>query len=87
MPKREVVFGQYDLHNGGLAYMRMIRTDRYKYIRHFNAKGMDELYDLRTDPGEEKNLAGRNAKVAERLNRQLTTWMKSIEDPLLKDKY
>jgi uncharacterized sulfatase len=28
------IFGQYDLHNGGLAFMRMIRTERWKLVRH-----------------------------------------------------
>lgn len=49
-------FGQYDLHNGGLAYMRMIRTEDWKYVRHFHANLMDELYDLKADPGETRNL-------------------------------
>jgi arylsulfatase A-like enzyme len=49
-------FGQYDLHNSGLAYMRMIRTDDWKYVRHFHANMMDELYDLKNDPDESRNL-------------------------------
>lgn len=49
-------FGQYDLHNAGLAYMRMIRTEDWKYVRHFHENLMDELYDLKNDPGETRNL-------------------------------
>jgi arylsulfatase A-like enzyme len=33
-----------------------IRTDRYKYIRYTELSGMDELYDLRSDPYEMNNL-------------------------------
>jgi arylsulfatase A-like enzyme len=49
-------FGQYDLHNAGLAYMRMIRTADWKYVRHFHENLMDELYDLKNDPDETRNL-------------------------------
>jgi arylsulfatase A-like enzyme len=33
-----------------------VRTDRYKFIRYGELKGMDELYDLEGDPYEERNL-------------------------------
>jgi arylsulfatase A-like enzyme len=33
-----------------------VRTDRWKYISYSDLKGMDELYDLKTDPYEMKNL-------------------------------
>lgn len=97
----DVVYGQYDLHNSGLAYMRMIRTPRYKLVRHFHANSMDELYDLKSDPDEERNLMNRTARrgkqkakagediseVHAQLEAQLLEWMKSINDPLLKDEY
>jgi N-acetylglucosamine-6-sulfatase len=35
-----------------------IRTERWKYIRYTNLQGMDELYDLASDAGEMRNLAG-----------------------------
>jgi N-acetylglucosamine-6-sulfatase len=35
-----------------------VRTERYKYIRYTELKGMDELYDLETDPFELDNLIG-----------------------------
>ena len=37
IPGRDALFGQYDLHNGGLAYMRMIRTDEWKLVRYYRA--------------------------------------------------
>src|SRR5262249_31003040 len=40
---RDTLFGQYDLHNGGLAYMRMIRTERWKLVRHHHSNGLNEL--------------------------------------------
>jgi N-acetylglucosamine-6-sulfatase len=33
-----------------------VRTDRWKYIRYTDLEGMDELYDLETDPEEIHNL-------------------------------
>ena len=35
-----------------------LRTGRYKYIRYTELRGMDELYDLETDPYEMTNLIG-----------------------------
>ena len=33
-----------------------VRTDRWKYIQYVDLKDMDELYDLKADPYEMKNL-------------------------------
>ena len=33
-----------------------IRTTRWKYVRYRELEGMDELYDLETDPFELQNL-------------------------------
>ncbi|MDH5233681.1 MAG: sulfatase [Gemmatimonadota bacterium] len=35
-----------------------VRTERYKYIHYLELPGMDELYDLETDPFEMDNLIG-----------------------------
>jgi N-acetylglucosamine-6-sulfatase len=37
---------------------RAVRTSRYKYIHYVDLKGMDELYDLKEDPYEMKNVIG-----------------------------
>jgi uncharacterized sulfatase len=84
------LFGQYDLHNYGLAYMRMIRTEDYKYIRFFHANGMDEFYDLKNDPDEKFNLVRSGKapdKILAELQAKLLAHMTAINDPLLKDKY
>lgn len=60
----------------GLGY-KAVRTDRYKFIRYTELKGMDELYDLRNDPHELHNLlpnevpAGVLADLTIRLDRLL----------------
>ena len=37
---------------------KAVRTDRWKYIHYLELQGMDELYDLKGDPYEMKNLIG-----------------------------
>jgi uncharacterized sulfatase len=83
---RDAIYGQYDLHNGGLAFMRMIRTDRWKLVRHHFCNGLDELYDLQADPGEKKNLYSNPEARATRdaLQKRLTEWQTSIDDPILR---
>lgn len=89
---REEIFGQYDLHNTGLSYMRMIRTTRWKFVKHYHENMMDELYDLKNDPGETRNLiSGRQGLKKEigaalrELRAKLIAWQKSIDDPVLSE--
>jgi uncharacterized sulfatase len=86
---RDAIFGQYDVHNSGLAYMRMIRTNEWKLVRHHHSMFMDELYNLREDPGETKNRYGSAAHraVRDQLQKRLTEWQESINDPLLKARH
>ena len=85
---RDTLFGQYDLHNEGLAFMRMIRTDQWKLVRHHFANNLDELYNLEADPGETRNLyRDENYRpVRDSLQTRLSDWQESIDDPLLRFK-
>ena len=86
MPPRDV-FGQYDLHNAGFASMRMIRTadGAWKLVRHQLTNGLNELYDLKNDPHEQRNLynSPKAAPMRDELQAKLTAWQKSMGDPLL----
>lgn len=94
------------------APVRGIRTESWKYIRHFyedpriylpddvaespSAAAFlshhrqelppEELYDLRTDPSERYNLAGRDSGdgTLERLRAAVEQWMGLTNDPLLR---
>lgn len=81
----DAIYAQYDLQNDAVDSMRMVRTRDWKLVRHHFTGGADELFNLRDDPGELKNLYGLAAytKAQARLQKQLTEWQRSIDDPLL----
>ncbi len=58
---------------------KAVRTERHKYIRYEDLQGMDELYDLQTDPYELKNL------INEPASGEILTAMKGELDQLLTD--
>jgi len=68
--------------------MRCIRTPEWKFVRDFGTTGVDELYDLRQDPAEQRNLlldpaeASAHATVRQELEQKLLAHMESIGDPL-----
>jgi uncharacterized sulfatase len=88
VPWRDAVFGQYDLHNSGLAYMRMVRTKEWKLVRHHHANYLDELYHLSADPSETRNLYRDSShwSIREQLQTRLTQWQRSVGDPLLRER-
>jgi N-acetylglucosamine-6-sulfatase len=50
-----------------------VRTERYKYLHYLELAGMDELYDLHSDPYERENLVGtaRERELLPALQREL----------------
>ncbi len=89
VPWRDAMLGSYDQYQyEPPANLRMIRTDRWKLVRNYAAKGKDELYDLARDPHERTNLAGtpeakaRQAELAQRL----VEWQRRLKDPILAKK-
>ena len=85
IPWDDTHFAQYDLRKCGHDSMRMIRTDRWKLVRHCFTPLRNELYDLKNDPKELKNLY-RKAKtipIRRELEDRLTAWQEAINDPVL----
>jgi arylsulfatase A-like enzyme len=64
-------------------FQRAVKDDRYKLIRyHVNGKKTTQLFDLKSDPLERKNLAGDTSQAArvEGLNGLMKEWMKNTDD-------
>ncbi|HEU5117885.1 MAG TPA: sulfatase/phosphatase domain-containing protein, partial [Isosphaeraceae bacterium] len=88
IPWDNTLFGQYDMHHGAVARLRMIRTPEWKLIRHYEPEVPDELYHLADDPEENRNLAHSEGtrEVFDDLNSRLTLWMGRIGDPLISER-
>lgn len=89
---RTTYFDTYDMiylgNNGEKPYMRMIRTDDWKLILYEDENGQPldngtrhELFNLKTDPEEVKNLYGTKSaeNIQGKLESQLRKWMQENE--------
>ncbi len=79
------VFAEFHGYETTLYSSRMIRTADWKYV--YNPPSRDELYDLRSDPGELRNLAGMVAfeHVVRRMQERLVARMRATADSLAAD--
>jgi len=75
-------FACYHAYNGHSFQLRMLRTPDWKYV--FTPQDIDELYDLRRDPGELRNLADepQHTELLAALRARLFAWMAQTGDPL-----
>ncbi len=82
----DVCYGEYSTHHQSKTHMRMIRTTNWKLVRDFLNPERDELFDLKNDPAESRNVIGqkKNAVVVRELHTQILTRMKAVKDPVLK---
>ena len=82
----DVCYGEYSTHHQSKTHMRMIRTSNWKLVRDFLNPERDELFDLKNDPAESRNVIGqkKNAVVVRELHTQILTHMKAVKDPVLK---
>lgn len=71
------VFAEYNVGNQHAKYM--VRDGNYKYT--YWVHDIDELYDLRSDPEEMRNLAGQpeHKETVERLRAELFAWHRPVE--------
>jgi len=65
--------------------VKALRTDRHKLILNVNPREIDELYDLRSDPQEMRNLAREkgNRDLVQQLTRQMLAVMRELADPAI----
>ncbi|HSE30115.1 MAG TPA: sulfatase [Pyrinomonadaceae bacterium] len=58
---------------------KAVRTERWKYIHYLELDGMDELYDLKADPYEMRNIINRPdaASTVDEMKRELQRWLKT----------
>ena len=72
----------YEWYNGAWFGLRAIRTKNHKYVWNPGDRH-DELYDLKNDPGEVTNLAGKPAyrNILNSLRRDLLVQLRQVDDP------
>ena len=58
-----------------------VRSDNWKLIRNYDDDSL-ELYDMSKDLSEKNNLVVMRPKIATRLNRDLTQWLKETNAPM-----
>ncbi|MCL2122451.1 MAG: sulfatase-like hydrolase/transferase [Desulfovibrionaceae bacterium] len=80
--RRDDAFCQFHGSHMGLYSMRMVETERYKYVFHSN--DIDELYDHKTDPDETMNLAEDPdcAAVLKEMKYRMVDWLRETNDHL-----
>lgn len=62
----------------GDVYSSVIRVGDYKLIDLFGDEKRVELYNLKNDIGESKNIATDNPEIVQKLSSQLDSWRKSV---------
>ncbi len=77
----------YTMHSGDATHptLKALRTDQFKLVLNLNPGDKTELYDLKADPQELKNIADSNRAMLADLRGKLVSEMKKNEDPALAD--
>jgi arylsulfatase A-like enzyme len=75
---RKSVFWHYPhYHGSGARPVSAARVGDYKLLRHYE-DGRRELYDLRKDPGETKDLIEAEPEIAVEVEAKLDAWLKDV---------
>ncbi len=80
------LYVEWSQHHYTTTHLRMYRTTEWKLVRDFLNEGKDELYNLKVDPEESKNLIGDPSTKAmqQKLGVKLLARMRENNDPILK---
>ena len=74
--KRDAIFWHYPhYHPGGATPYSAVREGDWKLVR-FHETGRGELYNLKNDPKEQRDIAGESPAKVAALEARLTTWLK-----------
>jgi arylsulfatase A-like enzyme len=79
------VYAEFHGYESCLFTQRMVRTRSWKYV--YNPCAEDELYDMASDPGELRNLAGYLGykHVLRRMKARLVRWLHETHDSIVED--
>lgn len=75
-PRRNA-FSSTFIRNGGPT----VTDKRWSYIAYGERDGKPELYDLRSDPGQKRNVVRKERSVADRIRKALDGFLASVETP------
>lgn len=82
------LFCEYSMRHGATTDMRAVRTPAWKLMIDFHNVGREELYDLRADPGETRDLSAstdpQHVAMKARLEARIRDHMRELNDPALK---
>jgi arylsulfatase A-like enzyme len=74
LAKRDLFWHYPHYGNQGGEPSSIIRSGQWKLIRYYE-DGHEELYNLKTDPGEQNDVIAQNSARAKKLGKRLTEWL------------
>lgn len=79
------LYVEWSQHHYVQTHLRMYRTPEWKLVRDFLNAGKDELYNLKSDPGEKQNLieAPYTKAIRQKLEAKMLAQMRANNDPVL----
>ena len=78
---RDAIFWHFPAYIGGNTPSGAVRSGRYKAITFFEDERL-ELYDLSTDPGEQRDLARSRPDLAQAMRTKLEDWQSAVGAPI-----
>lgn len=79
--QRDAIFWHFPAYIGGNTPSGAVRSGRYKAIMFFENDRL-ELYDLSTDPGEQRDLSRSRPDLAQAMRTKLENWQSTVGAPI-----